>query len=110
MPARPENWRGTSFAIAVAAVLFNFLPLNSFGEGANQIGDRKMAAGSSFHSNLSEQEDPQHPVFFRHFSPSQRQWMLEQDLFSGRTVSLVLVSIVTMGLIGMILTVLFTMR
>ena len=69
-----------------------------------------MAAGSSFNSNYSKQEDPQHAVFFRHFNPSQRQWMLEEDLYSGQTVSLVLVSIVTMGLIGMILTVLATLR
>jgi hypothetical protein len=59
--------------------------------------------------NYSEQEDSQHAVFFGHFNASQRQWMREEDLYSGRTVSLVLVSIVTMGLIGMILTVIATL-
>jgi len=69
-----------------------------------------MATGSALDSNYSEQDDPQHAVLFRHFSPTQRQWMQEEDLYSGRTVSLVLVSIVTMGLIGMVLTVLATLR
>jgi len=65
-------------------------------------------ATSNLSANHSEQ-DTQHAVYYRHFNSNQRKWMLEEDLYSGRTVSLVLVSIVTMGLIGMILTVIATL-
>ena len=53
-------------------------------------------------------ENPIYQEFASHFDAGQRQALLEEDLQAGRSVSLVLVSVVAAGALGMLLTVLAT--
>lgn len=54
-------------------------------------------------------ESPIYREFANHFDAHQRQALVEEDLQAGRSVSLVLVSVVAAGAIGMLLTVLATL-
>jgi hypothetical protein len=54
-------------------------------------------------------EDADHSEFTGHFDSDQRQKLIGEDLFAGRSVSLVLVSIVLGGAILMAATVLTTL-
>ena len=53
-------------------------------------------------------EDADHAQFTSHFDDKQRQSLIGEDLFAGRSVSLVLVSIVLGGALLMAFTVLWT--
>jgi hypothetical protein len=44
-------------------------------------------------------KEPGHPVLFKAFSAGERQRLIEDDLFAGRSVSLLLVVVVGLGLL-----------
>lgn len=47
-----------------------------------------------------------HPIWASRFGLDQREEMVEQDLFAGRSVSIVLVAVVTLGFSAIVATVL----
>jgi hypothetical protein len=54
-------------------------------------------------------EGPEHVQFTKSFDAAQRRRLIEEDLFAGTSVAIVLTSVVALGLLAMSVTVLFTL-
>jgi hypothetical protein len=54
-------------------------------------------------------ESPGYSEFLQNFTSQQRKALINDDLFAGRSVSLVLVAVVSLGALAMLLTVLATL-
>jgi hypothetical protein len=59
-----------------------------------------MATVSQF-QNMVNADDGRHAVWTKCFSSAQREEMLREDLFAGRSVAALLASLVTCGLLGL---------
>ena len=60
------------------------------------------------HATPAAINENEFPAFRDHFAPQARQEMLDEDLYAGRVVPLVLASVITAGVILALISVLIT--